>query len=93
MPTPMYMRDLQVYIGMMLADLQELCVMCVMCKEICSNINALTMICNSFTISFHNIFDERCQIFDNRGITEWLTTKTTTLVVECPMSDCWLKSS
>jgi len=87
----MYMHDMWAYIGIMLADLQGLCVMCVMCKEICSNINALTMICNSFTISFHNIFDERCQFFDNRRNWKRRSTKTTTLVVECPMSDCWLK--
>ena len=50
------------------ADLQVLCVMCVLCKIICNKINDLTMICNSFTISFHNSIDERCQIFDNEVI-------------------------
>jgi len=75
------MRDMWADKSMMCADSQELCVMCVMCKIICSNFNDLGMICNSFTISCHNIFDERCQFFDNRRISEGRTTELLPLVV------------
>ena len=75
------------------ADLQALCIAGLGIHIICSNFNDLGMISNSFTISFHNIFDERCQFFDNRRNWKRRSTKTTTLVVDCPMSDCWLKSS
>jgi len=84
---PLYMRDMWADMSIMCADSQELCVMCVMCKIICSNFNDLGMISNSFTISFHNIFDERCQFFDNEvigkgGLQNYYPSS------KCPMSDC-----
>jgi hypothetical protein len=50
------------------ADLQALCIAGLGIHIICNKINDLTMISNSFTISFHDIFDERCQNFDNEVI-------------------------
>ena len=74
------------------ADSQTLCIAGLGIHIICSNFNDLGMISNSFTISCHNIFDERCQFFDNEvigkgGLQNYYPSS------KCPMSDCWLKSS
>ena len=74
------------------ADSQTLCIAGLGIHIICSKINDLGMISNSFTISCHNIFDERCQFFDNEvigkgGLQKYYPSS------KCPMSDLELKSS